>query len=89
MKKNLDLNSISLELKKKIIEISYLKKTHHIGSCLSCADIVVALFFGVMSFNKNTREYNDFFVMSKGHAALTYYFYKVKIVYIKFELNIN
>ena len=34
------------------IDISYAKKVHHIGSCLSCIDILVALFFGVMKYKK-------------------------------------
>ena len=50
---NNKLSKLSLFFKKKIIEISYVKKTHHIGSCLSCIDILVALFFGVMKFSKN------------------------------------
>ena len=43
-----NLSKISLFLKKKIIDISYVKKAHHIGSCLSCIDILVALFFCFM-----------------------------------------
>ena len=52
-----DLVNLSGALKKEIIEISYIKKAHHIGSCLSCMDIMVALFFGIMnSSSKNKKE---------------------------------
>ena len=47
-----NLSKIAIFLKKKIIDISYIKKAHHIGSCLSCIDILVALFFGVMKHEK-------------------------------------
>ena len=74
-----NLSKISLLLKKKIIDISYAKKAHHIGSCLSCMDILVALFFGVMKHKKkNSNHKNDFFILSKGHAALAYYLILMK-----------
>ena len=75
-----NLDNLSQDLKKKIVEISYRKKAHHIGSCLSCIDILVALFFGVMNFSseKNKKANNDFFIMSKGHAALSYYLILMK-----------
>ena len=73
------LNNLSLFFKKKIIEISYFKKAHHLGSCLSCIDILVALFFGVMKHSKNNpSSKNDFFIISKGHAALAYYLILMK-----------
>jgi len=73
------LSNLSLFFKKKIIEISYFKKAHHIGSCLSCVDILVALFFGVMKHSKNNlSSKNDFFIISKGHAALAYYLILMK-----------
>ena len=37
------LQRISNKLRKEIIHISYKKKAHHIGSCLSSADIIVSL----------------------------------------------
>ena len=72
------LNNLALEIQKEIIEISYVKKTHHIGSCLSCVHILVALFFGIMKFSKKKINQNDFFIMSKGHAALAYYLILMK-----------
>ena len=82
MMRNISINNlskISLFLKKKIIDISYAKKVHHIGSCLSCIDILVALFFGVMKHSKNNpSSKNDFFIISKGHAALAYYLILMK-----------
>ena len=75
MKKNniLKLINISDSIRKKIIEISYKKKAHHIGSCLSCVEIMTVLFFQIMKFSKKKIKQNDFFILSKGHAALIYY----------------
>jgi|TARA_B100002003_G_C14067847_1_gene513777 transketolase len=70
-----ELKKISFFLRKKIIEISYQAKAHHIGSELSCIDILVALYFNIMNINANTPhdKNRDFFILSKGHAALALY----------------
>ena len=92
MKNNKNKNkieTISLDLKKKILEISYKKKAHHIGSCLSCIDILTALYFGFMKVKNYQIKKNDRFIMSKGHAALSYYLVLMKLKFFseKFLLN--
>ena len=72
------LENISKELKKKILKISFKKKAHHIGSCLSCIDILTTLYFGFMNVNKKNINNNDKFIMSKGHASLSYYLVLMK-----------
>ena len=69
------LKKISFFLRKKIIEISYQAKAHHIGGELSCIDILVALYFKIMNINPKYPEKRnrDFFILSKGHAALALY----------------
>ena len=89
---NKNLKKLALELRKDIIDISYHKKAHHIGSELSCIDILATLYFSIMNINpliKNNKS-RDFFLLSKGHAALALYvalckkgfFSKMKRVYI-------
>ena len=76
MTNNIDkLNKISFLLRKKIIDISYQTKAHHIGSELSCIDILVALYYEIMNIDPNepTKKVRDFFILSKGHAALALY----------------
>src|ERR1035437_783086 len=43
----------------------------HPTSCLSCADLVAALFFGHMRYDAKNPHYfnNDRFILGKGHAA--------------------
>lgn len=72
------IETISKNLRKKILEISFKKKSHHIGSCLSCIDLLSSLYFGFMKLDKKTLKKNDKFVMSKGHAALAYYLILMK-----------
>lgn len=47
----------------------------HPTSCLSCADLMAALFFHEMRFDSSDagNPENDEFVLSKGHAAAIYY----------------
>ena len=61
------LNNISFLLRKKIIDISYQTKAHHIGSELSCIDILVALYYKIMNVDPNdpTKKVRDFFILSK------------------------
>ena len=71
----LKLEKITKELRKEIIRISYIKKAHHIGSELSCIDILVILYFSIMNIKPsiNNKRFRDFFLLSKGHAALALY----------------
>ena len=71
------LNSIELSrsIRKIVLGLSHKYGTAHLGSSLSCADILAVL------FNSHLRNYvpeewnksNDFFILSKGHAATSLY----------------
>lgn len=65
-----DLRSIAAELRGKIIAYSHHSGMPHLGSCLSCVDILTALYFSVLRVDaKQPRDANrDRFVLSKGHA---------------------
>tara|TARA_B110000263_G_scaffold250118_1_gene270636 strand:- start:2546 stop:3364 length:819 start_codon:yes stop_codon:yes gene_type:complete len=67
-----------LELKKKaaiarsrIIMNSHKTNTPHLGSCLSCVDILIALYFSKLKINLNDINSlsRDRFILSKGHGA--------------------
>lgn len=66
-----DLKRKSLELKKDVMKLIFNCKTGHTGSDLSCADILVALYYGVMNINANNPNDvdRDRYIQSKGHAA--------------------
>lgn len=67
----MDLSGIARTLRLRIIETSHRARTPHLGSCLSCADILVAAYFNVLRVDpKKPRDPDrDRFVLSKGHAA--------------------
>ncbi|MFH0986202.1 MAG: transketolase [Candidatus Omnitrophota bacterium] len=66
-----DLRKISAELRGRIIETSGKAKVPHLGSCLSCVDILVALYWRVLQVDPDqpNAEGRDRFLLSKGHAA--------------------
>jgi len=70
-----DLNRIANKLRGKVIEMSHKAGTPHLGSSLSCIDILVAAYWGVLNVNpsKSDDPDRDRFILSKGHAATAIY----------------
>ena len=66
-----DLEDKARLLRARIIETSHRTNTPHLGSCLSCVDILVASYFGVLRIDpKKPRDpARDRFILSKGHGA--------------------
>ena len=67
----MDYQSISKEVKENILKMIYSSKGGHIGSSLSCVDILIVLYFKILNINpKNPLDENrDRFILSKGHAV--------------------
>ena len=63
------------QVRKSCLEMTSRGKSSHIGSCLSCVDILASLYNGVMNFNCARPEWSerDRFIMSKGHAGAAVY----------------
>lgn len=66
-----DLELRARELRARIIETSHKARIPHLGSCLSCVDILTALYFSVLSIDAKhpTDSDRDRFILSKGHGA--------------------
>jgi len=66
---------IAKEIRKKILKMMYESKAAHIGSCLSCVDILTVLYFKILKIDpKNPlAENRDRFILSKGHAVASLY----------------
>ena len=65
------LTRTAAELRGRIIEVSGRAGVPHLGSCLSCVDILTALYWKVMRIDpaKPAAPERDRFLLSKGHAA--------------------
>jgi transketolase len=65
------LESISRELRARIVETSHKTGTPHLGSCLSCVDLLVALYYSVLRIDPSQPRKldRDRFILSKGHGA--------------------
>lgn len=66
-----NLEQISRRVRARMVEIVHKSETMHLGGSLSCADILVALYWGAMRVDPaNPRDpERDRFILSKGHAA--------------------
>lgn len=66
-----DLESRARTLRGRIIRTSHQAQIPHLGSCLSCVDILTALYFSVLRIDpKLPKDQNrDRFILSKGHGA--------------------
>jgi len=69
-----NFKTLSNDIRKKIIKISYSAKSSHIGSSLSIVDILVVLYQNILKKN--------IFILSKGHACLALYCVLQKYNYI-------
>lgn len=66
-----DLEEVSNRLRKRIVRTSHISKIPHLGSCLSCIDILVYLYWLELSIDTlvaNAPD-RDKFILSKGHGA--------------------
>jgi transketolase len=72
MKKNInELQILARRLRARIIETSHKASIPHLGSCLSCVDILIALYFSVLRIDEKKPQAadRDRFILSKGHGA--------------------
>lgn len=67
-----ELQALAQKLRGDVIELSHRRKAPHLGSCLSCLDILVAAYWTAMDPDPR-RVDRDRFVLSKGHAVLALY----------------
>lgn len=67
----MDLIDISKSIRKTVIELAHNSKGPHVGSSLSCVDILATLYFNVMNFEPWGKR--DIFILSKAHAAMALY----------------
>ena len=65
------LQSIASELRRRLVKYSHDTGTPHLGSCLSCVEILVTCYFDFLDITKQniSASGRDYLFLSKGHAA--------------------
>lgn len=65
------LENLARRIRARIIENSHRTQTPHLGSCLSCVDILVATYFHTLRLDPENPRHpdRDRFILSKGHGA--------------------
>jgi transketolase len=66
-----DLQRLANTLRFRVVRTSYLSGTPHLGSCLSCIDLLTYLYWNVLRIDPKAPATpdRDRFILSKGHAA--------------------
>ncbi len=69
------LEEKSRQIRAKLVEMSHAGSAAHLGSALSCVDILVVLYWSILQINSNDMADpdRDRFILSKGHAASALY----------------
>jgi transketolase len=69
------LAALARTVRQRVIELSHRAGTPHLGSSLSCIDILVAAYWSALRVDPNQPDDpdRDRFILSKGHAALALY----------------
>ena len=69
-----DYKKLASECRKVVLKMVHLAGTSHIGSNFSCIDVLVVL-FSKLNIDKNLKENRDRFILSKGWAAASLYYF--------------
>ncbi len=66
-----ELETTAARLRARIVENSHKSRTPHLGTCLSCVDILTALYFSVLRVDPQQPDdpLRDRCILSKGHGA--------------------
>src|ERR1022692_3765908 len=67
------MSSLATQIRRSVLEQSMRAHVGHIGSSLSVADLMAALYGDVLRVGAPDDPDRDRFVLSKGHAALALY----------------
>jgi transketolase len=70
-----DLEALSRRIRYQLVQMSHASGAPHLGSAMSCVDILVAAYWGCLSIDPATPTdpERDRFILSKGHAGAALY----------------
>lgn len=66
---------LTSQIRAHLVKMSHEAKAPHLGSALSCVDIIVSLYSGILNIDPGKPQHpeRDRFILSKGHAATALY----------------
>jgi transketolase len=69
------LKTMASRLRGEVVTMCHRANSAHLGSSLSCIDILTAAYWNVLKIDPNTPQHpmRDRFILSKGHAAMALY----------------
>lgn len=75
MAEHVDLARIARQLRRHVVTLSHRGRAAHLGSALSCVDILATAYFDALSIDPAAPQAadRDRFILSKGHAAMALY----------------
>jgi transketolase len=70
-----ELESLTRQLRARLVAMSHAARAPHLGSALSCVDILTAAYWGALRVDPRAPQdpLRDRFILSKGHAAAALY----------------
>jgi transketolase len=70
-----ELRGIAQRIRARLVEMSHAAEAPHLGSALSCVDLLVAVYWTALRINPTDpgADDRDRFILSKGHAATALY----------------
>ncbi len=73
--KQSELEIIARRIRSRLVELSHQARAPHLGSALSCVDILTAAYWGCLKIDPAAPDdpLRDRFILSKGHAAPALY----------------
>ncbi len=67
----MDIVELARRIRHSIIDLAHISQGPHVGSALSCTDILATLYFRMLRLDD--WEHRDIAILSKGHAAMALY----------------
>jgi len=67
------LIGVSKRVRRLVIDAACRSRSAHVGSALSCVDLLVALYFHELKIDMDDWDNRDIFILSKAHAAMALY----------------
>ena len=70
-----EIQQLAVKIRRHVVQMAARGKTSHVGSALSCVDLLAALYFRIMNIfpGRWQDEDCDRFILSKGHGVMAWF----------------